>query len=147
MTEVRDERKAQEYALPSRVAFCCHISPPSVDTKAQMRIAIQAMGTMTVLAMNNHRKLFGCIHRNGVLKSQNNKKLTIVLVSIPWDSGMSFLSVKNDGQIAPIMTRTAFAPFMFCTAYQKTARMARDIMATYEPQKPQDARARTGNGA
>jgi hypothetical protein len=35
---------------------------------------------------------------------------------------------------------------MFWMANQKTARMARETMAMYEPQKPQEARAMTGKG-
>jgi hypothetical protein len=69
-----------------------------------------------------------------------------VAVSIPCDSGIVFLSVRNDGQMAPIITRTVLAPFMVWIAYQNMARMAREMIATYEPQKPQDALAMTGNG-
>lgn len=36
----------------------------------------------------------------------------MVLVVMPSDSGMSFLSLRKDGQMAPSMTRTVFAPFM-----------------------------------
>jgi hypothetical protein len=86
------------------------------------------------------------MHKNGTLAHQKIKKLTSVFVSMPWDSGMPFLRVRNEGQIAPSMTRTALAPFMFWMANQKMARMAREIMAMYEPQKPQEARANTGKG-
>jgi hypothetical protein len=65
------------------------------------------------LAINNHRNEFGCIHRNGTLAHQNKKKDTSVFVSMPWLSGIVLCKVKKDGQIAPIMTRMAFAPFMF----------------------------------
>jgi len=61
MTDVKEDKNAQLYALPVNVAFWSKISPPSVATKAQMRIATQAIGTMTLLAMNNQRRLFGCI--------------------------------------------------------------------------------------
>ena len=84
--------------------------------------------------------------RNGILPSQNKKKLIMVAVSIPWLSGIPFLSVRKEGQMAPSMTRTAFAPFMFWIANQKTASTAREMMARYEPQNPQDARAITGKG-
>jgi hypothetical protein len=69
------------------------------------------------------------MHKNGTLSNQNKKKLIIVLVSMPWDAGIVFFMVRKDGQMAPIITRTVFAPFMFCTANQKMARMARLIMA------------------
>jgi hypothetical protein len=54
--------------------------------------------------------------------------------------------VKNEGQIAPIIALIAFAPLTFWIANQKTARITRDKMAMYEPQKPQLARAITGKG-
>ena len=38
-------------------------------------------------------------------------------------------SVRNDGQMAPIITRIVLAPFMVCTANQKMARMTREMMA------------------
>lgn len=129
MTEVKLDRKAQEYALPERVAFWSKISPPSVALNAQIKMAIHAMGTMTVLAMNSHRKLLGCMHKKGMLTSQNIKKLIMVFVSIPWDSGIPLCSVRNDGQMAPIMTLTELAPFMFWMENQKMARMAREMMA------------------
>jgi hypothetical protein len=69
------------------------------------------------------------MHKNGTDMSQKMKKLIIVFVSMPWDAGMSFRSVRNDGQIAPIMTRTLFAPFIFWIANQKMANTARDTMA------------------
>lgn len=56
-------------------------------------------------------------------------------------------SVKKEGHMAPIMQRTVNAPFIVWIANQNVARMTREIMATYEPQKPQAARAITGNGA
>jgi hypothetical protein len=49
--------------------------------------------------------------------------------------------------MAPSMTRTVLAPFMVWIANQKMARMARDMIAMYEPQKPQLARERTGKEA
>lgn len=113
MTDVKDDKNAQEYALPESFGCCFHISPPSVDLKAQMRIAIQAMGTMIDLAMNSQRRLFGCMHRNGKLISQKMKKLIMVFVSIPWLSGIEFLRVRKDGQMAPIITLMLLAPFMF----------------------------------
>jgi len=61
--------------------------------------------------------------------SQNRKKATIVLVAISASAGRSFLSVRNDGQMAPSMTRIVFAPFIVWMANQKTARIARDMMA------------------
>ena len=110
-------------------------------------MAIHAIGTMTDLAINNQRRLFGCMHKNGTEINQKMKKLTIVFVSMPWDSGIPLCIVRNDGQIAAIMHLTALAPFMFWIANQNTAKMARETMAMYEPQKPHDARARTGKGA
>lgn len=56
-------------------------------------------------------------------------KEIMVLVSIPWLAGIWFLSVRKEGQMAPSMTRTVFAPFMVWIANQKMARIARDIMA------------------
>jgi hypothetical protein len=102
---------------------------------------------MIDLAINNHLKLFGCMHKKGNEISQKRKKLIIVFVSIPCDSGIPLCSVRNEGQIAAIITLTLLAPFMFCIENQKTARMAREMMAIYDPQKPHDARASTGNGA
>jgi hypothetical protein len=147
MTDVRLDRNAHEYADPSSVAFWLNISPPSVETNAQIKMATHAVGTIIDLAMNSHRRLFGCMHKKGSEMSQKMKKLIIVLVSMPWDSGMSLRSVRNDGQMAPIMTRTLFAPFMFWIANQKIASTARDTMAMYEPQNPHEARASTGKGA
>ena len=67
MTDVKEDKNAQLYALPSNVAFWWKISPPpSVDTNAQMRMAIQAMGTMVLFAINSHLSLFGCMHRKGI---------------------------------------------------------------------------------
>jgi hypothetical protein len=130
MTEVSDERKPHEYALPVSFAFWFHMSPsPLVETNAQISIAIQAIGTMMLFAMNNQRRLLGCMHKNGRLINQKRKKLIIVAVSMPWETGMPFFSVKKLGQIAPIMTLTEFAPFIFWMANQKTARMARETMA------------------
>lgn len=76
--------------------------------------------------------------------SQNMRKLIIVLVVMPWSSGMVFLRVRKEGQIAPIMTRTVFAPFMVCIANQKIARITLEMMAMYDPQKPHDARELMG---
>ena len=87
------------------------------------------------------------MHKNGTEINQKMKKLIIVFVSMPWDSGIPLCIVRNDGQIAAIMHLTALAPFMFWIANQNTAKMARETMAMYEPQKPHDARARTGKGA
>lgn len=98
-------------------------------TKAQIRMAIQAIGTIMLLAMNSHLSSFGCMIKNGTLPNQKMKKLIIVAVSMPWLAGMPLCSVRKDGQMAPIMTRTEFAPFMFWIANQKIARMAREIMA------------------
>jgi hypothetical protein len=84
---------------------------------------------MTLFAMNNHRRLFGCIYRKGIWMSQKRKKDTIVLVVIPASAGRSFLSRRNDGQMAPNITRIVFAPFIVWMANQKTARIARDMMA------------------
>ena len=109
-------------------------------------MAIHATGTMMLLAMNSHLRLFGCMHRKGKLINQKMKKLIIVLVSMPCDSGILLCRLRNDGQIAPIMTLTEFAPFIFWIENQKIPRIAREMMATYEPQNPQEARARTGNG-
>lgn len=80
--------------------------------------------------MNNHRRLFGCMYKNGIWISQKRKKETIVFVVMPSDLGMLFLSVKNEGHIAPSMTRTVFAPFMVWMANQKMARIAREMIAT-----------------
>lgn len=66
MTEVREDKKAQLYALPVMVAGRSHISPPSVLAKAQTRIAIQAIGTTTLFTMNSQRRLFGCMYKNGI---------------------------------------------------------------------------------
>jgi hypothetical protein len=129
MTEVREDRKAQLYALPVIVAGRFHISPPSVLEKAQPRIAIHAIGTITLLAMNSHRRLFGCIYKNGICASQKRKKEIMVLVSMPWSAGMWFFIVRNDGQIAPSITRTVLAPFMVWMANQKIARIAREMIA------------------
>lgn len=70
-----------------------------------------------------------------------------VASSIPCHGGMCDGRVKNEGHIAPIMQRTVNAPFIVWIANQKVARMTRETIATYEPQKPQAARAMTGNGA
>lgn len=83
ITLVKLDRKPHEYADPDNVAFWFHISPPSVDTNAQIKIATHAIGTMILLAMNNHLKLFGCMHKNGSETNQKRKKLIIVLVSMP----------------------------------------------------------------
>lgn len=106
MTDVKLDKNAQLYALPSILAFWFHISPPSVLTNAQIRMAIHAIGTMMLFAMNNHRRLLGCMHKNGTLINQNKKKLIIVFVSMPWSSLIVFFNVKKLGHIAPIMTRT-----------------------------------------
>ena len=98
-------------------------------TNAQIKIAIHAIGTMILLAINSHLNSLGCITRNGTLPSQKMKKLIMVAVSMPWLSGIPFSSVRKEGQMAPIMTRTEFAPFMFWMANQKMARMARETMA------------------
>lgn len=37
--------------------------------------------------------------------------ILIVFVVIPCSTGIELCKVKNEGQIAPIMTRTVFAPF------------------------------------
>jgi hypothetical protein len=111
---VSEDKKAQEYALPVSVASWFHISPlPPVLTNAQIKIAIQAIGTMILLAMNSHLNSLGCITRNGRLPNQKMKKLIMVAVSIPWLAGMPLRRVRKEGQMAPIMTRTEFAPFMF----------------------------------
>ena len=94
-----------------------------------MRIAIHAIGTIILLAMNSHLNSLGCITKNGTLPSQKMKKLIMVAVSMPWLSGIPFPSMRKEGQMAPIMTRTEFAPFMFWMANQKMARMARETMA------------------
>ena len=65
---------------------------------------------------------------------------------MPCDAGIWFFRVKKEGQMAPSITRTVFAPFIVWIANQKMARMAREMMAMYDPQKPQLARAITGNG-
>jgi hypothetical protein len=83
MTEVKLDRKAQEYAPPESVAVWSNISPPLVDLNAQIKMAIHATGTMVLFAMNNHRKLFGCMHKNGTLISQKMRKLIMVFVSMP----------------------------------------------------------------
>jgi hypothetical protein len=56
---------------------------PLVETNAQISIAIQAIGTMMLFAMNNQRRLLGCMHKNGRLINQKRKKLIIVAVSMP----------------------------------------------------------------
>lgn len=84
--------------------------------------------------------------KNGICASQKSKKEIMVAVSMPCDSGMWLGSVKNEGQIAPIMTRNVLAPFIVWIANQKIAKIAREMMTMYEPQKPQLARAMTGNG-
>jgi hypothetical protein len=130
MTLVRLERNPHEYADPESVAFWFHSSPPSVDTNAHIRIAIHAIGTIVLLAINNQRRLFGCMQRNGTWINQNKKKAIMVLVSMPWLVGMVFFSVKKLGQMAAIMHLTALAPFIFWIANQKMARIAREMMAT-----------------
>lgn len=87
--------------------------PPPVETKAQMRMAIHAVGTMILFAINSHLNWLGCMTKKGKLPSQKIKKLIMVAVSMPWLSGISFLRVRKEGHIAPIMTRTELAPFMF----------------------------------
>lgn len=129
MTEVRDERNAHEYALPESVGFWSKTCPPSVATNAHIRIATQEMGTMTLLTMNSHRRLFGCMYRNGNCRIQKITKLIIVFVVIPCDSGIWFFNVRKEGQIAPSITRIVLAPFIVWMANQKIARMAREIMA------------------
>lgn len=69
-----------------------------------------------------------------------------VASSIPCHGGMFDGSVRKEGQIAPIIQRTVNAPFIVWIANQKVASIARETMATYDPQKPQAARAMTGNG-
>lgn len=88
------------------------MSPPSVLLNAQIRIAIHATGTTTLLTMNSHRRLFGCMYKNGICANQKRRKEIIVLVSIPCEAGMWFFIVRKEGQIAPSMTRTVLAPFM-----------------------------------
>jgi hypothetical protein len=100
-----------------------------VLTNAQIKMAIHAIGTMMLLAMNSHLNSLGCITKKGKLPNQKMKKLIMVAVSMPWLFGIPLCRVRKDGQMAPIITRTEFAPFMFCMANQKTARMARDTMA------------------
>lgn len=97
---------------------------------AQIKIAIHAIGTITDFAINSQRKLFGCIHKNGSDTSQKMKKLIMVFVSMPSDSGMPLCKVRNEGQIAAIMAFTLFAPFMFWMENQKMASTARDTMGT-----------------
>ena len=129
MTEVIEDRKAQLYAESWISAFCWKISPPSVEAKAQIRMATQAAGTMMDLAMKSQRSWLGCMIKNGICASQKRKKEIIVAVSIPWDSGMWLGRVRKEGQIAPIITRTVLAPFMVWIANQKMARIAREMMA------------------
>lgn len=57
-------------------------------TKAQTRMAIHEIGTMTLFTMNSHLRLFGCMHRNGIWISQKRKKETMVFVAIPSLSGI-----------------------------------------------------------
>ena len=68
MTDVRLDIQAQEYALPWLVTFAENISSclPFVETKDHTRIAMKQIGTMTLLAIKSHRRLFGCIYRNGI---------------------------------------------------------------------------------
>ena len=67
-------------------------------------------------------------------------------VGIPSPGRIPFGICKKLGQIAPIITLTAFAPFIQFTANQTTASTNRERTAMYEPQKPQLARAITGKG-
>ena len=69
-----------------------------------------------------------------------------VASSMPCEAGMLEGNVRNDGQIAPIIHLTVYAPFMVCIANQKIARIALEIIATYDPQNPHEERAITGNG-
>jgi len=73
----------QEYAGPEIVVFCASRLPPPSATKAQIRMAIHAIGTMTVLAMNSHLRLFGCIYRNGIWINQKRRKEIMVFVVMP----------------------------------------------------------------
>lgn len=66
MTDVMDERNAQEYALPDTVACWLKISPPFVVAKAQIMIATHAAGTMIDFAMNRSRNWLGCMQRKGI---------------------------------------------------------------------------------
>lgn len=70
---MRLAKKPHEYADPDNVAFWFHISPPSVETNAQINIAIHAIGTIIDLAMKSHLRSFGCMHRNGTDMSQKMK--------------------------------------------------------------------------
>jgi hypothetical protein len=54
----------------------------------------------------------------------------MVLVAMPWLSGIPLWSVKNEGQMAPNITRTVFAPFIVWMENQKTARIQREMIAT-----------------
>lgn len=65
------------------VVLCARRSPPPSATKAQIKIAIQATGTMIVFAINNHLRLFGCIYKNGICANQNRKNEIIVFVVMP----------------------------------------------------------------
>lgn len=61
------------------------------------------------------------------------KKLIMVASSMPWLSGIWFLSLRKLGHMAPIITLTVLAPFIVWIANQKMARIALEIMAIYEP--------------
>ena len=130
MTAVQLASHAQLYFVPETVGCWLKISPPPVDLKAQIKIAIHAMGTIIYFSMKSHRSLFGCMTRKGIWASQNKKNAIIVFVAIPWLAGIVFFMVRKLGQIAPSMTRTVLAPFMVCIAYQKRAKMQREMMAT-----------------
>lgn len=129
------------------MGFWSKISLWRVLVNAQMRMAIHATGTMTDLARNSHRSLFGCMTKKGSWKTQKMRNEPRVASSMPSHAGIRDGRVKNDGHMAPIIARTVFAPFMVWIANQKVARMTREIMAMYEPQNPQEARAITGKEA
>jgi hypothetical protein len=83
MTEVIDARYAQGEEDPWTVDFWSKISPPSVALKAQMRMAIQVIGTITDFAIKSQRRVFGCMYRNGTWMSQKMMNEIIVIVVMP----------------------------------------------------------------
>jgi hypothetical protein len=95
-TEVILARNNQLYFDPETVAFCwSKIPPPPFSaTNAQIKMAIQAIGTTIDLIVNNQRSLFGCIHRNGSWKIQKIKNATIPFVVIPCEAGISLCRSK-----------------------------------------------------
>lgn len=88
-----------------------NILPPPSATNAQMSITIHATGTTTDFTTNNHRTFSGLTQSNGNCTIQYIVYPTIPCVVIPCPAGIPLSTRRKLGQIAPIITFTAFPPF------------------------------------